>query len=183
MAKLILGFTGEMVSGKGTAAKYVCEKYGSTSHRFSTILRDILNRVYLEHSRENMQKLSSALRSTFGEEVMAKSISLDVQNDKGEIVVIDGIRRFPDIKYLSELPHFKLIYIEADIEVKYERLLKRNENPDDATKTLEQFKEDHKEEAENQIRGLKEHSQYIIDNNGTSENFYSQIDKIINENI
>jgi len=183
MAKLILGFTGEMVSGKGTAAKYVCEKYGSNSHRFSTILRDILNRVYLEHSRENMQKLSSALRSTFGEDVMAKSISLDVQNDEGEIVVIDGIRRSPDIKYLQDLPNFKLVYIDADIEIKHKRLLERNENPDDATKTLEQFKEDHKGEAETQIRGLKEHSQYIVDNNGSLDDFYVQIDKIIQENI
>ncbi|KKU51715.1 MAG: hypothetical protein UX75_C0062G0002 [Candidatus Moranbacteria bacterium GW2011_GWE2_47_10] len=117
MAKLILGFTGEMVSGKGTAAKYVSEKYKANSYRFSTILRDILTRVHLEHSRENMQKISEALRKTFGEDVMAKSMALDVQNDQGEVVVIDGIRRLPDIKYLKELPHFKLVYIEADIEV------------------------------------------------------------------
>ncbi len=183
MAKLILGFTGEMVSGKGTVAKYVCDKYGSNSYRFSSMLRDILSRVYLEHSRENMQKLSSTLRGTFGEDVMAKSISLDVQNDAGEIVVIDGIRRLPDIKYLQDLPNFKLVYIDADIEIKHKRLLERNENVDDSTKTLEQFKEDHKGEAETQIRGLKEYSQYVIDNDGTLENFYAQIDKIIKENI
>ena len=183
MAKLILGFTGEMVSGKGTAAKYVSEKYKANSYRFSTILRDILTRVHLEHSRENMQKISEALRKTFGEDVMAKSMALDVQNDQGEVVVIDGIRRLPDIKYLKELPHFKLVYIEADIEVKHRRLLERNENTDDANKTLEQFRKEHEAEAETQIRDLKRHAQYLIDNNGTLEDLHAQVDKVVEENL
>lgn len=183
MAKLILGITGEMVSGKGTVAKYVCDKYGANSYKFSTILRDILDRVHLEHSRENLQNLSEVLRKTYGEDVMAKSITLDVQKDEGDVVVIDGIRRLPDIKFLKELPHFKLVYIDADMEIKHSRLLDRNENTDDANKTFEQFKRDHEGEAESQIRGLREYSQYVIDNNGSLDNLYVQVDKLIKENI
>jgi len=59
MKKIILGFAGEIASGKGTAAKYLAEKYGSGYFRFSTILRDVLKRLYLDESRENAQKIST----------------------------------------------------------------------------------------------------------------------------
>ena len=183
MAKLILGITGEMVSGKGTVAKHVVDAYQGASHRFSTILRDILDRVYVEQSRENLQNLSATLRKTFGEDVLAKSITHDVENDLHDIVVIDGIRRLPDIKYLKELPHFKLVYIEADMRVKYERLVKRGENSDDNTKTFEDFQKDHDGEAETQIRDLKNYANHTIENNESFSDLYKQIDEIIKENL
>ncbi len=183
MAKLILGITGEMVSGKGTVANYVCDKYKSNSYKFSTILRDILDRVYIEQSRENMQKISSILRENFGQDILAKSIALDVNRDEKDIIVIDGIRRFSDIEHLRKIPSFKMIYIEADIEIKHKRLITRGENTDDNSKTLEDFKKDHNAEAEVQIKSLRDMSDYIIDNNGTLEELYSQIDKVISDNI
>ncbi|HBY64792.1 MAG TPA: hypothetical protein DEG42_00020, partial [Acholeplasmataceae bacterium] len=73
--------------------------------------------------------------------------------------------------------------IEADIEVKHRRLLERNENTDDANKTLEQFRKDHEAEAETQIRDLKRHAQYLIDNNGTLEDLHAQVDKVVEENL
>lgn len=183
MAKLILGITGEMVSGKGTVAKHVVDTYQGASHRFSTILRDILDRVYVEQSRENMQNLSSALRKTFGEDVLAQSITHDVENDLHDVVVIDGIRRLPDIKYLKELPHFKLVYIETDMQIKYERLLKRGENIDDKSKTLEQFRKDHEGEAETQIRDLKNYANYVVENNDSFAKLFEQIDEIVKSNL
>lgn len=182
MTKLILGLTGEMVAGKGTVAEYVKSEYSGNSYRFSTILRDVLDRIYIDKSRDNLQKISSVLRENFGQDVLAKSIAMDVQNDSCDIIVVDGIRRAPDIEHLRELPNFKMIYIDADVEIKYERLVKRGENTDDNSKTLEDFKKDHEAEAEIQIKGLKEVSDYVIDNNGSIENLYEQVSKIIKEN-
>src|SRR3989344_2132033 len=99
MKKIIVGFAGEIASGKGTATKYVVEKYHAVSDRFSTMLRDIADRVYLEQSRNNLQKISTMLRQTFGDDFLAKVISNDVQKNQSDIVVVDGIRRLPDIKY------------------------------------------------------------------------------------
>lgn len=182
MAKLILGFTGEIASGKGTASKYVVEKYQASSYRFSTMLRDVLKRLYLEPSRENMQNISTVLRKSFGEELMAKVIFHDAKDSASEIVVIDGIRRLADIAYLKELPHFKLVYVEVNMEKRYERIIKRGENPDDNLKTMEQFKKDHEAETELQIKGLKEYANYIIDNDGEISDLYRQIDEIIANN-
>lgn len=181
MKKIILGFTGEMVSGKGTAAKYVTQKYKCNSYRYSTILRNVLDRLYLEQSRDNMQDLSTILRRTFGEDLLAKIIGNEVKDDKNEVVVVEGIRREDDIKYLRGLPNFNLVYIEASLERRFERLKKREENPDDKSKTLEEFKRDHEQESELQIKGLKAKADFVLDNAGTTEELYAQIDSIIKE--
>ncbi len=183
MAKLILGITGEIASGKGTIAKHTAAEYGANTRRFSTILRDLLDRVYVQQTRENIANISTALRKTFGEDLLAKAMYHDTQNDQHEIVVVDGVRRLADITFLLELPHFKLIYVEADMQIRYERIIKRGENTDDLSKTFEEFKRDHELETELQIKDLKNYANYIINNDGVYADLYKQVDEIIKENM
>ncbi|HCP08714.1 MAG TPA: hypothetical protein DIT25_02880 [Candidatus Moranbacteria bacterium] len=179
MAKIILGFAGEIASGKGTAAKYVKEKYGAKTYQFSGSLRDILDRLYLEQKRENFAKLSEALRKIFGEDIMSKVMKEDLGRAQEEIIALEGIRRLDDIKYIRELPEFKFVYVEASLETRYGRIVKRGENVDDAQKTFEEFKKDHELETETQIRDLKNHADFVLDNNGAPEKLYEQIDSIL----
>jgi dephospho-CoA kinase len=179
--KIILGLVGEMASGKGTAVKYLEEKYKATSHRFSTSLRDVLNRLSIEINRKNMQDLSRILREQFGENLLAKVISEDANKDNNNIIVIDGIRRPADIEYLAKLPEFKLAYITANIEKRHERIVLRGENEDDKNKTLAEFKKDHEAETELEIPKIGQTAKIKINNNGTYEELYAQIDKVIEE--
>jgi dephospho-CoA kinase len=177
--KIIFGFTGLMASGKGTAAKYFEEKYSASTYRFSTMLRDVLNRLHLEHTRDNLIKLSEVLRTGFGEDILAKTIAKDAEKDSGAIVIIEGIRRRADILYLEQLPHFVLVEIAADIMVRYNRLTQRRENPDDATKTFEQFSEDHKRSTEITIPEVALLAKEHIDNNGNEEHLHQQLDLLL----
>jgi len=181
MPKKIIGLVGEIAAGKGTAAKYLIEKHKATSHRFSTVLRDVLDRLYLEINRENMQNLSTILRKNFGEDILAKVIAEDVENDGNDIIVIDGIRREADIKYLKQLPEFKLIAVKADIKIRFERLARRGENEDDKNKTFEQFAKDHEAEAESQVLGLIKISDIQVDNSGNLEQLYKQMEDIVKD--
>ncbi|HNU81256.1 MAG TPA: AAA family ATPase [bacterium] len=181
MPKLVLGFVGKLASGKAVCQKYISEKYNAGSARFSTALRDILNRLYLPISRENMQNLSFDLRKRFGSDILARVIAEDVKNDPHNIVVIDGVRRLADISRLTELSNFHLISINASPEIRYERMKLRNENAGDADKTFEEFLEDDRREAELQIPEVMAAASFNLDNNGTLEELYSQIDKILEE--
>ena len=133
--KIILGFAGEIASGKGTAAKYLVERHKAATYRFSTMLRDIVERLYLSVDREHMQRTSTMLRREFGEDVLAKVMFEDARNDTHQLIVIDGVRRLEDVKYLREIPEFKLCYVSAPLKTRYERLLTRGENADDSAKT------------------------------------------------
>ncbi|MFA6194733.1 MAG: AAA family ATPase [Patescibacteria group bacterium] len=179
MSKIILGFSGLMVSGKDTCKTYVMEKYGASGHRYSTMLRDILNRLYLPITRENMQDLSLDLRTRFGSDTLARVIAEDVKNDNNEIIIVEGIRRLPDIVSLKDLPNFYLISLNVDLPVRYQRLTNRRENADDATKTFEEFVTDNGREAEQDIPTVMAKAKYQLNNNGTKEELYAQIDKII----
>lgn len=179
MAKLIIGLTGPISSGKGTVKNYIVEKYKAEDCRFSTILRDILGRVDMPICRENLQKLSTSLRHTFGEDLLAKAITKDAQELASDIVVIDGIRRMTDIGHLIMLEHFVLVSIDADPKTRYERLILRNENEDDKCKTFEGFLDDHKRETEITIPEVMTYAKEGINNNGSLDDLHKQVDDII----
>ncbi len=179
MDKIILGFVGPLAAGKGTTCQYLKEKYNANAYRFSTVLRDVLDRLYLEQNRKNLQYISLILRKAFGDDLLALAIAKDVENDNSSFISIDGIRREPDIKYLKELPKFHLIYITADQKIRYERIIKRVENTDDSKKTFEQFKKDEKRETERQIKQVAKLAKFTINNNGTFEQLYQQIEDIL----
>jgi len=177
--KIIIGLIGKICAGKGTIVKYLEQKHGAASYRFSTMLRNLLARLYLPVSRENMQNMSTAIRQFFGEDIMAKVIAEDVKKDISNIIVVDGVRRVPDIKYLKEISGFKLVGILGDPETRYKRLLARKENAGDEAKTYEDFLADHKKEADSQVPIVMAQADLEIDNNGSLEDLYRQVDQII----
>lgn len=179
MGKLILGFSGLLASGKGTAAAYLGEKHQASTYRFSSILRDIADRLYIEQSRDNLIRLSEIIRGTFGEDTLAKAMAQDAANDPKELIVIEGIRRMADIEYLQKIPGFVLVEIFADSKIRYERLLKRGENVDDTSKTYEQFLADHQRSTELSILDVIKEAKERIDNNGSLEELHQHLDALV----
>lgn len=179
MSKIIFGLVGSLASGKETTKKYLAEKYNAKDCRFSSILRDVLGRLTLPISRENLQKVSTVLRANFGEDLLASAIANDASKLDADIVVIDGVRRFTDIEHLKDLPNFVLIKIDADPKLRYERMKLRNENAGDDKKTFEEFMKDHESEADKQIPEVMKSAKYSIENSGSFEELYKQIDKMV----
>ena len=153
----------------------------ASDYRFSTILRDAMGRLDIETSRENLQKFSTLMRQNFGEDLLAKAIAKDAKDNQSSFIVIDGIRRMADIKYLKELPEFKLISIFADKEIRLKRVIERNENLGDDKKTMEEFEKEESAETEMEIPQVMDNADYKIINNGTWDELHGQIDKIIEE--
>ena len=179
MKKIIFGFVGEIASGKGTACDYLINKYQAGYHRYSTIMRDVAKRLYLEENRDNLQKLSKVLRENFSQDIFAKVIAKDVQNDSHSFICLDGIRRPEDIEYVKKIDNFVLINVHADMKTRYERLINRTENTDDKQKTFEQFQTDHEYETEKTIRIIAAKADEKIDNNGSRKDLEHQIDNLV----
>lgn len=179
MTKIVLGLVGPIASGKGTVKKYIEEKHQGKDCRFSTVLRDVLSRVDIPISRENLQKVSTVLRQTFGEDLLAKAIVKDAEGIDADIVVIDGVRRLADIKYLKEMKNFFLVSIDADSKARYSRLVERKENEGDQDKSYEQFLADHEAEADREVPIVMAQANYRIDNSGSLDGLFGQVEQII----
>ncbi|MGK2848770.1 MAG: AAA family ATPase [Minisyncoccota bacterium] len=179
MQKIIVGLTGEIASGKDTASRYIVEKHKAHLVRFSQSLRDMLDRMFLEQNRENMSALSLHIRQAFGEDILSKVVLKESEISDRSMIIVDGIRRVSDIVHLKVQHHFYFIYVDASQETRYQRLIGRRQNTDDATKTLAQFKQDALLETELEIATLRERADFIINNNGTHEELKVQIDEVI----
>lgn len=178
MSKIIIGIVGENASGKTTATEYLKQKYGAVCFRFSDALSDVLKRLHLETTRANLQNLSTVLRQNFSEDLLSKVIAEDVVKSDAPIIITEGVRRPSDIEYLKKLPGFYLAAIKTDEKIRYQRLLTRGEKPDDATKTWEQFQTEGHQESEQKILEIAATANITIDNNGSLENFYQQLDQL-----
>lgn len=186
MKKLMLGHAGEMAAGKGTGTDMEKVWYpGTDSFRFSDPLREFWT-LWNEHcatrygfvfpekaSTQDLQRMSTLVRQLFGENVLERAIALRAEQSlsTSPVVIIEGIRRLVDVSMLMTDPQyqFRLIYIEADPKVRWERHRLRNEKSGDADLTFEQFLELGTAEAEQQIRLLKPYAHLVIDNSGPPE--------------
>lgn len=179
MSKTILGFTGLIACGKDTASNYFAKKYNAEQVKFSASMKDIMERVYISPIRKNYQLISRVLRETFGQDLFSKVVANDVKNSKADLVIVDGVRRIPDIEHLKNIKGFKLVAVEVDAKTRFERIKQRNEKPGDQTKTWEEFQKEDVAETEITIPELMKQADATIDNNGTLEEFYKQLDKLV----
>ena len=177
--KIIIGIVGEMGSGKSTVARYIKEKYSASSYKFSDILRDILEKLSLPVTRDNLIDLFLVLAPRFGEDVLAGPMKQAVDKDSSSYIVVEGIRRPADISKLQELPHFYLLGIHSDSKTRFARIHARQERSDDQEKSYQEFLEDHKRSTEIYAPEMVENAEYQITNNQTTKELYREIDSVL----
>ncbi len=181
MKKIIFAITGEIAAGKGEMARYIEKKYNGLALTFSKPLRDILDRIYLDQTRKNIQDISIALRQFFGENVLSQTLAQDIRKSRKKIMAIDGMRRMADAEDIKKLGKIRVVYIESDPEIRFKRLSKRAENVGDRSKNFKQFMKDHDKETEKTILNLRKKADFVIKNDRTKKEFYKKIDEIINK--
>ncbi len=180
---VVLGLAGEFLSGKSTAAKFYAEKFGAKKLRFSSVLDDILGVLDLPITRENEQKLGVALKEAFGEGLLAHTLSKSAEETKRELFIIDGLRKYEELQVLKQMPKFKLIYIKSNLQNRFARLRGRSEKSGEKFLTLEQFAKSHEHEADRYIPKLEQYADFIIENDGTAEEFQTKLTSALNSSL
>lgn len=179
---MIIGLTGPNASGKGEAGIYLKSK-GYIYHSLSTILREEGKKLGIEPLRENLIKLGNDLRHKYGSAFLALRLTEGLPKTGGHIV--DSIRNPAEIGTLRKGGDFILIGIDAPVDMRFKRSVKRK-RPGDA-KTLQEFIEkegrENKANSENQqLRKCLQMSDVVIINDSTIEDLYRKIDAAIEKN-
>lgn len=181
--KVVIGVAGKLASGKGTITKYIAEHYDAQKTRSSDPLRQTLVLFDVEQSRENLDKLSTFLRQTYGEKTIAAAVARVLRESPAKVIIFDGMRRLVDVETLRSFEHSLFIYVHVAREIRYERCKSRNENVGDDSMTYEEFCEKDDEEPEQQIEALREYADIVIDNGAGMNELMNQIKEKISLTI
>jgi dephospho-CoA kinase len=175
---LVLGVIGEAYSGKDTMADYLVSKYGAFSISHSKVLDQILDILDLSISRRNEIDLGMALRQPFGPGIVAQGLRKQVLQSDNGLKVIQSIR-FPEEVQNAKGLGAHLIYIDASPEVRFKRSQSRTNGKADDKQTWEQFQQTAQEPTEKGIKALAGEAEFIIDNDGSLEQFYDKIEEVL----
>ncbi len=179
----VIGFVGDIGSGKDSAAEYICKKYGYRNISMGDIVREILKKSGKPENRENLDALQKEIVAKHGAEFFAKEVLKKIMLNKLQRVIISGIRRPAD----AEVPmraygkDFVLVKIEAPAEIRFERIKAgtgRNRPGD--PRTLEEFLK--QEKAQYELFSLKKTYTYVshkVDNSGTPEQLEKKLDALL----
>jgi len=178
MHKIIIGLIGEKGSGKGTVSDYLIAHYGAEHFGTSKILKRTVSDLHLELTRDNFIKLALVLKEGFGADVVINSLIQDIElQSQSEIVIADGIRMHDDVKPFLEKygRNFYLIYVTADMKLRYERTKLRKEKANEDKMTWQEFILEEARLTEVSIHEVGRQADFIIDNNGGEAELTAQI--------
>ncbi|OYT40408.1 MAG: hypothetical protein B6U86_04020 [Candidatus Altiarchaeales archaeon ex4484_43] len=180
--KLVIGLAGRMGSGKTVVCNYLHERYGAKQMRFSQILMDILDRLYLPHEREYLQKLGHSLRTSLGEDVIVNAFEEDMKRGPSKIIAIDGIRYMNEVKMLRKFEENLLIFVDAPVDIRFRRCRARGEKGEGKTK-FEEFLRAEERETERYIDEIGKIADYRIENTKSLKELYEEVDGIFGSRL
>jgi dephospho-CoA kinase len=183
MVKLVLGVGGTIGAGKDVCTDYLKQKYKFTVLEMGDLVREELKQSNMSETRENLQFLAKKRTDEFGigfwtRKAVKKAEDLGI---KADYVAINGVRRPVDATLPKKVfgDKFKLLFVDADVAVRFKRL-KERKRPGDP-KTLSEFKK--QEQNEWKIfdfeRTMKLADFTIKNETSSVEDFHKQIDEVM----
>lgn len=146
---LIIGIVGTSGAGKTTVAHYLKIKgfYSITLSEF--IIKEAEKLGYKRIDKKVLQEIGNTMRRNQGSDILARMALAEIKKRNVKKAVIDGIRNVLELSLLEKQKFF-LLGIDADLIMRYERIVKRG---DHRVENLEDFKKI--EERENRLGAEK----------------------------
>jgi len=176
---MLIGLTGRNAAGKGEVAAYLQTK-SFYFHSLSDAIRDEVRSRGQAISRDLLIQVGNELRNRFGPAVLAERILQRLEEDKN--YVLDSIRNPSEVAAFRNAKHFRLIRVEAPIDVRFERNLKRSRENDPLT--YEKFKELEDREASGDAASqnlvqVEQLADATLVNDGSLEQLHPKIDELV----
>lgn len=180
----IIGITGTLGAGKGTIVEYLTKKKGYMHYSVRAfIAREIQNRG-LDVNRDTLTMVANDLRATH-----SPSYIIDCLYEQacisGKNAVIESVRTPGEVASLRSKGHFTLFAVDADREVRYQRIKERQSETDNVS--FETFVANEERELSSQdpnkqnIAECVRQADFIFQNNGSIEDLYVQVEKVLKD--
>lgn len=165
MEPLCIGIVGENGAGKTTAVKLITAALnGNTCKqlRFSALLSSTLQLWRKEINRENLQLVAQAMDNTFGKGTLSHAVIDEAKNMKEDVLFLDGVRWPTDEEAIRTFKRSIIIYVTASPEVRFQRLINRNEKAGEGMMSREQFEKEEGAPNEQFINDIGSRADFVI---------------------
>jgi dephospho-CoA kinase len=181
MERTIIGLTGMNAAGKGTVASYLKSK-GYVSMSLSDVIRDELKKAGIPETRESLVKMGNDLRSEHGPDALAELMARKIESSGSSLFAVDSIRNPAEVERLRKMQGFILIGIDAPVQMRYDRAMKRGRLENAAS--VEEFKAQEKREMSDLAHAQQLHScmkmiDLLIINDGTIDALHEKMDIVL----
>jgi len=178
---IIIGITGTLGAGKGTIVDYLIKNKNFVHYSVRGYLIKEIQRREMEVNRDSMVLVANDLRKKHNPAFIIEALYKEAL-EKGQDAIIESIRTPGEIDLLRTKSNFYLLAVDADVHVRYERIVARQSETDNIS--FETFAENEKREMESNdptkqnLSSCIKRADFIITNSGNVENLYTQIDII-----
>ena len=157
-----------------------------SSFSLSDMIRRELEARGLEESRERMIQVGRELREAGGPGVLAEKAIETLESDRN--YAIDSIRHPAEVAALRGCGQpFKLIWVEADIQTRFQRLQRRGRKGDPQTleklRSLEGMELGSDDPAAQQLLAVKELADFEVHNDGDLESLHQAVRQVFERSL
>lgn len=179
---IIIGITGTLGAGKGTAMEYLVKHHHFKHFSARGFITEEVKRRELPVNRDTMTLVANDLRKLHGSSYIVKNLYRQAVEHNTD-AVIESIRNPGELTGLKETGNFYLLAIDADRETRYARIRERASETD--LISFEKFCEDEEREmhsddpSKQNIAAVMKLADYTITNASTVSELNVAIDEIL----
>lgn len=178
---MIIGITGSFGAGKGSVADYLVRQKGFTHYSVRKFLVSEIECRGLPVDRDSMTVVANDLRQSGGPTYIFEQLIAQARTNGGN-AVIESVRAVAEARYIKEQGGY-ILGIDADPEIRYERIVRRGSETDKVT--YEEWREQELRESnpddptKQDIFGALKESDYIINNADSLSVLYREVDNFL----
>lgn len=177
---MIIGVTGFFAAGKDTVAEILIKK-GFEHVSLSDMIRRELHERGEEITIPNLRRVGNALREQHGPGILGERAAEALAD--ADKAVVTSIRHPAEVSALRRKDHFTMVFVDAPVELRFERSRERSRPGD--PETLEAFKQQEEQQmvsadknAQN-LSACREMADRVIVNDGSYDDLARKIDELV----
>ncbi|MBC8319982.1 MAG: AAA family ATPase [Bacteroidetes bacterium] len=176
---MILGITGTLGAGKGTIVNYLVNSKGFKHYSARKFLVEEIEKRGLPVNRDTMTKVANNLRANHSPSYIIEQLHKEAKK-VGKNAIIESIRTPSEVAFLKNQGEFYLIAIDADPQIRYQRIILRATETDHISYNT--FLSNEKREFTTNDRNKQNLSQCIqladivLQNNGEVDELYQKLE-------
>ncbi|MEI7594883.1 MAG: AAA family ATPase [Bacteroidota bacterium] len=179
---IIIGITGTIGAGKGTIVDYLIEHKSFSHYSVREYLISIIEDKNLPVNRDSMVIVANELRAMHSPSFIIEELYKQAVV-KGNNCIIESIRTPGEIEALRKMESFYLFAVDAEPQLRYNRILQRASETDNIS--FQTFVENEKREMNSQdpnkqnLSKCIEQADFVFKNDSSKENLFFNIESVI----